>query len=289
MVAKYPQSLKDIIEGEVVGAGYHSLVKQPQARIENMKRSTTPKVKRRKRESGDSDTDEIPVEERAVVQDTYGCIKWSLKLMPVTETIESQQEKKSKMKMLHEQGAFSQEEVKSLMQCTYYSQRKTINTGTDVHCLVEKWPFLIKEIGMAVHFFELTGVPLKETFLSSIEKKGKRLLDFMKTVADKNKRVFETLTKLKFMRGSLEPGCTSDLKDMVLLLLSYFSEKEEDLFCYVEETCLASEVHVESLTPCIIVCGKCILFSYCSQHSKYFAKSTFFERSKDVEDDIESF
>ncbi|XP_041955057.1 uncharacterized protein LOC121713999 [Alosa sapidissima] len=46
---------------------------------------------------------------------------------------------------------------------------------------------------------------------------------------------------------------------MVLLLLSYFNEKEENLFHYVKETCLANEVHVEGLpvTPCIIVCGTC--------------------------------
>lgn len=52
-------------------------------------------------------------------------------------------------------------------------------------------------------------------------------------------------------------GCSEDVKDMVHLLLSYFDEKEENLFHYVEESCLADEVVVESLpvTPCIIVCG----------------------------------
>lgn len=44
-------------------------------------------------------------------------------------------------------------------------------------------------------------------------------------------------------------GCSEDLKDMVLLLLTYFDEKEENLFHYVEETCLANEVNVESLPP----------------------------------------
>ncbi|CAL8295825.1 unnamed protein product [Merluccius merluccius] len=44
---------------------------------------------------------------------------------------------------------------------------------------------------------------------------------------------------------------------MVLLLLSHFNEKEENLFHYMEDTCLAEEVQVENLpvTPCIIVCG----------------------------------
>lgn len=111
---------------------------------------------------------------------------------------------------------------------------------------------------MTVHFQELTGVPLKETFLTSVEKKGKRLLDLIRTTcADKSKRVLQAVTKLKILRGQLE-GCSEDIKDMVLLLLTYLDEKEEILFHYVDETCLAKEVQVETLpvTPCIIVCGK---------------------------------
>lgn len=77
---------------------------------------------------------------------------------------------------------------------------------------------------MAVHFYELTGVSLKETFLNSLEKKGKRLLDFMRnTCADKSKRVLQAVTKLQILRGQLQ-GCSEDVKDMVLLLLSYFDE-----------------------------------------------------------------
>ncbi|KAF7649572.1 hypothetical protein LDENG_00139390, partial [Lucifuga dentata] len=76
------------------------------------------------------------------------------------------------------------------------------------------------------------------------------------TCADKNKQVLQTVTKLEILRGQLE-GCSEDVKDMVLLLLCYFDEKEENLFHYVEETCLAEDVPMETLpvTPCIIVCG----------------------------------
>ncbi len=42
MVGKYPQSLQDVIEGDVIGPGYHSLVKQLQARIENVKCFSVP-------------------------------------------------------------------------------------------------------------------------------------------------------------------------------------------------------------------------------------------------------
>ncbi|CAI5636064.1 unnamed protein product [Oreochromis niloticus] len=45
---------------------------------------------------------------------------------------------------------------------------------------------------------------------------------------------------------------------MVLLLLSYFEEKEESVLFCVEDTCLADEVQLEQvpLTPTIIVCGQ---------------------------------
>ncbi|XP_039477037.1 uncharacterized protein LOC120443128 [Oreochromis aureus] len=257
LIAKYPQSLQDVIEGDVVGSGYHSLVKQLQARIENVKRSSTPRIKKRKECSDDSLTDEVPAEKKAAVQDTYGCIKWDMKFMPVTETTESQKEKKEKMKRLHRETNVSLDEVENLMKCTYYSQRKDINNGEELQTLLEEWPFLFQEVGMAVHFYELTGVSLKETFLNSLEKKGKRLLDFMRnTCADKSKRVLQAVTKLQILRGQLQ-GCSEDVKDMVLLLLSYFDEREENLFRHVEQTCLGHEIQMESLpvTPCIIVCG----------------------------------
>lgn len=73
MVAKYPSSLQDVIDGDIVGAGYHSLVKQLQNRIENVRRTSTPKIRKRKHQTEESDdTDEIPLQERAAMQDTYG-------------------------------------------------------------------------------------------------------------------------------------------------------------------------------------------------------------------------
>lgn len=89
MVAKYLSSLQDVIEGDVIGAGYHSLVKQLQNRIENIKRSSTPKIRKRKKFT-ESDTDEISSEHREAIQDTkFGCTKWDVKFLPLGETTES--------------------------------------------------------------------------------------------------------------------------------------------------------------------------------------------------------
>lgn len=56
--------------------------------------------------------------------------------------------------------------------------------------------------------------------------------------------------------------CAQDVKDMLLLLLSYFDKKEEILLHDFEETCLAKEVQTETLpvAQCIIVCGKLKIF-----------------------------
>ncbi|XP_062304936.1 LOW QUALITY PROTEIN: unconventional myosin-XV [Osmerus eperlanus] len=110
---------------------------------------------------------------------------------------------------------------------------------------------------MGVHYKELTGTGLKETFTRNIDLKGKRLLNYMNTVGvNKNKKCLQAVTKLQVMRGELS-GCSEDVKDLVLLLLSYFDEKEDVMFCYVEDTCLAGEVQMDQvrLTPTIVVCA----------------------------------
>ena len=249
MVSKYPKSLQDVIEGDVIGQGYHSLVKQLQNRIENMKRSTTPKIRKRRyrtddSDTDDSDTDEVPPEKRAAIQDTYGCITWDPKFLPLGETPESQKEKREKMK----RPDVNSEELKSLMKNTFYSQRKEVNQGKNIKHLLQQWPFFFEELGMAVHFRELTRIGLQETFSRNLDMKGKRLLNYLNTVAvHKNKRFLQALTKLKAMRGELW-GLSEDVKGMVRLLWSYFNEKEDAMFCYVEDTCLAKEIQMEKST-----------------------------------------
>lgn len=258
MVAKYPKSLQDIIEGDVIGPGYHSLVKQLEYRIDNVKQSTTPKIRKRKHHTDESDTESVPSEQRAAIQDTYGCINWDVKFLPLGETTESQQLKKEKLKMMFQKTDANPEEVKNLMKLTFYTQRKQVNQGKTIKYLMEEWPFWFRELGMAVHFKELTGIGLNETLICNVDLKGEWLLNYMNTVCENmNKKLLQAVTKLKVVRGELT-GCSEDVKDMVLLLLSYFDEKEDAMFCYVEDTCLAGEVQMDQLylTPTIVVCGR---------------------------------
>ena len=256
MVARYPKSLKDVIDGDVIGLGYHSLAKQLQSRVENVKRPDTPKIQKRKAAS-DDDTDEISAEQRASVQDTYGCVNWMPKHLPLPETVESQLEKKEKMKTFEDMN-YNSDVVKDLIKSTYFTQRKEINNGASIQKLGQDWPFLFKEVGMAAHSQELTGVSLIVSFLANVDKKGARLLNFFKRVdAHKHKQVLDALLKLETERGQ-STGCSEEVIQMVLLLMAHFDEKEQHLFHYVEKTSLAEEVQVENVppTPCLIVCGK---------------------------------
>ncbi|XP_036956914.1 uncharacterized protein LOC119021087 isoform X2 [Acanthopagrus latus] len=149
MVARYPRSLQDVIDGDIIGLGYHSLAKQLQSRVENVKRPDTPKIKRRNRAS-DDDTDEISVKQRAHVQDTYGCVNWMPKHLPLPETVTSQSEKKEKMKTFEEIN-FNSDAVKELIKSTYFTQRKDINNGESIKNLSHEWPFLF-------HFVEKTSL-----------------------------------------------------------------------------------------------------------------------------------
>ncbi|CAL8361427.1 unnamed protein product [Arctogadus glacialis] len=280
MVARYPKSLQDVIDGDVIGLGYHSLAKQLQSRVENVKRPDTPKIQKRKAAS-DDDTDEISAEQRASVQDTYGCVNWMPKHLPLPETVESQLEKKEKMKTFEDMN-YNSDVVKDFIKSTYFTQRKEINNGASIQKLSQDWPFLFKEVGMAAHFQELTGVSLIVSFLANVDKKGARLLNFFKRVdAHKHKQVLDALLKLETERGQ-STGCSEEVIQMVLLLMAHFDEKEQHLFHYVEKTSLAEEVQMENVppTPCLIVCG-----------SSCFASETFMLSidRKVVNDHITSF
>ncbi|XP_051575974.1 uncharacterized protein LOC127453566 [Myxocyprinus asiaticus] len=176
--------------------------------------------------------------------------------MPHNETKENQLDKQERMKIMSKTTNVDPEEVSNLLKATYYSQRKDINNGASIQQLCENWPFLFQEVGMCVHFKQLTGIDLKEMFLKSLDKKGQRLLNFLKTVGAEKTNVLQAAAKLEVTRCQTE-GCSEDLKDVVLLLLAYFDEKEEVVFHYVEESCLVEDVEVDKLpaTPCIIVCG----------------------------------
>lgn len=84
--------------------------------------------------------------------------------MPIEETQESQQQKMEKLQVMFQHSDANPEEVKCLMKSMFYTQRQHVNQGKSIKCLREEWPFWFDELGMSVHFKELTGIDLKKTF-----------------------------------------------------------------------------------------------------------------------------
>ena len=161
-------------------------------------------------------------------QDTCGCIKWDVKFLPLGETPEGQQEKKKKLRRMSQQTNANPEEIKQLMKLTFYTQRKQVNKGKNIKDLLEGWPSWFSELGMGVHFKELTEIALKETFMQNVDLKRKRLLNYMSTVCmSKNKKFLQAATRVKMLSGAELSGCSEDVKEMLLLLLAYFDERDE--------------------------------------------------------------
>ncbi|KAK6460826.1 hypothetical protein HHUSO_G36946, partial [Huso huso] len=131
IVAKYPKSLQDVIEGHIVGSGYDSLVKQLQSRADNVKRTQFSTPKRQFQHSSGSDTEEVPAKERALPQDTYGCINWDSEHLPITETLASQKQQQEEMKTMFRERNWDTQIITKKMMATYYTQRKDIIRGME--------------------------------------------------------------------------------------------------------------------------------------------------------------
>lgn len=53
------------------------------------------------------------------------------------------------------------------MTVTFYTQHKQVSLGQNIKDLLRGWPSWFSELGMGVHFKELTGIALEETFIQN--------------------------------------------------------------------------------------------------------------------------
>ena len=246
MVATYPSSFQDVIEGEVVGSGYDSLTKQLVSRVDNLKRGITNLGQKRLQVSGASE-DEAPKRLRL---DSYGCVNWLPNRLPPGETNESQKLQQEELKKMFFSNSRDTKNIQKKMATTFFSQRKDITSGAEVADLEREWPYLFEPHGMRNHFKELTGVDVTK---EATESKSQRVVSFLKSFEKINK----TEDILADMEMAKQKHLEANLPASLLLLLRHFNEDEDQMFHKVDEVCLASEVDCAKLprTPCIIACG----------------------------------
>lgn len=243
MVIRYPKSFRDEIEGQVVGTGYDSLVKQLMSRIDNFRRLQTP-TNKRVSESG------RPENVKKGRKDAYGCINPDPEL-PSSETKQLQDQKQEELINMFKNKDKDEKRVEKLMVETFPSQRRDLLSGLkETKEIFKVWPFLYQEIGMRLHFRELTGIQIDDTFEESTGSKIRRILRYFQFVqTDPSSRVGTVLNQ------TLEGG--DDTCAAVQMLLAHFKEQQEKMFVIVDDTAIASDVDTTKLpwNPCIVVCG----------------------------------
>ncbi|KAL0965498.1 hypothetical protein UPYG_G00282080 [Umbra pygmaea] len=177
MVIAYPKSFRDEIENEIVGSGYDSIVKQLSCRIENYKRKDTPSLKRRVGPSSSDSEDNSRKDNSKRQQKDYGCIN-SEPQLPPGETLDLQKQKKEELVKMSGNKEKNKKKIEKLMTDTYVSQRKDIMMGKDTDKLTEEWPYLFQTVGMRIHFSQLTGVNISDTFQEATASKFRRILEY---------------------------------------------------------------------------------------------------------------
>ncbi|XP_057211347.1 uncharacterized protein LOC130567342 [Triplophysa rosa] len=243
MVIRHPKSFHDEIEGQVVGTGYDSIVKQLMSRIENCRRLQS-LANKRCSESGSSEND------KKVRKDAYGCINPDPEL-PAGETRELQKIKQEELIQMFKNKDEDSKKMEQLMLETFSSQRRDILSGQkETKDIIREWPFLFHETGMKLHFRQLTGIHIDDCFEESAATKFRRIFRYFQFVqTDPSSRIGSILSQ------RLE-GCDETCA-AVLMLLAHFKEQQDKMFFHVDDTAVATDVDTTKLpwTPCIVVCG----------------------------------
>lgn len=251
VVNRYPKSFRDEIEGQVVGTGYDSLAKQMISRIDNYRRLQSPPA--RKRLCVDHSPDNSKRERR----DDYGCINHDPEL-PAGESQVSQRGKQEELLKMFQNKDKNVKKIERLMIETFPSQRRALLSALkETKEILDEWPYLCKETGIKIHFKELTGVQIDETFDQCAAAKFKRILRYFQFIqTEPSSREGSILCQI--LDGVDEPSAA------VLLLLAHFKEQQDKLFVCVDDTAIAMDVDTTKLpwTPCIVVCGRCFLKIY---------------------------
>ncbi|XP_064083127.1 uncharacterized protein LOC135199158 isoform X1 [Macrobrachium nipponense] len=148
-------------------------------------------------------------------------------------------------------------ELESLLNRTYYAQRRDINDKLPLHELQVKWPFLFKEVGMEVHFRNLLGMPMKGTLQKMISLRGPKFLKFFEEKYMSNKKIADALAELNTVRSVVDND-RPILATVLYVLCHILGEDPNYLFKNVTVVGEVSSL-VLPATPCLIAIGTSVL------------------------------
>lgn len=235
IVSQYPATFADkTADGEQLGCGYYSLLKQLKTRVEYVNRDNVGNRMRqpRKRPTSDNSRDGAAVRRGRSELDSYGCINWQPKTLPEGETVESLETKRQTMSTVFiEAGpeAIEMTDVDEFMTLTYIYQRHMINSWpAPTLCEIQdQWPFLFTKRGLCTHFHTLAGIEVDTRLSEALLTKGWRILKFFQSQRLKwNKEIEHLLREFDIAELNNHQIATT----AILLLMKYFQEKEDSIF-----------------------------------------------------------
>ncbi|XDV41382.1 hypothetical protein PO909_010261 [Leuciscus waleckii] len=153
MAKAYPGAFRDVIEGEIVGSGYDSLIKQMISRLDNVRQAVS-----------NSEGEDTPCRKKRL--DTYGCLNWQPVRLPPNETPDSQKRVQEELKKMYKERCPDTKCIENMMRATFFTQRKDIFSGIETSDLMHEWPYLFETVGMKTHFKELTGMDIDKSIAS---------------------------------------------------------------------------------------------------------------------------
>ena len=200
-----------------------TLVKQLISRMDNYRRLQAPPAQKRLSESGSPDN------AKKVHKDAYGCINPEPKLL-AGETKQLQKQKQEELLKIFKNKDKDPENIERLMMETFPSQRKDILSGLkETEEILQEWPFLFEETGMKLHFRELTGVQIDDSFEKSTATKFRRILRYFQFVQTVPSSKAGTILNQTLAGG--DESCAA-----VLMLLAHFKEEHDRMFHNVDDT-----------------------------------------------------
>nr|XP_042902941.1 uncharacterized protein LOC107454423 [Parasteatoda tepidariorum] len=228
-IEAYPKSFSDIWCDEVVAGGCESLTRTLVIKFENLNRRDSFSLQKRnlKRERKENPSTSVELSASA----NYGCLNWQPNVLPIGESPETQKEKQKEMLAISSTMKPSEdanERSLALLEATFYSQRKDINSLKTITDLIGSWPLLFTEKGFFQHFKLLTGVNIPELLKKASESKIPRIINFFKSLSKKKIAIQDILDKFE------NDETADELCSAICLILEYFNEKKEAIFISVD-------------------------------------------------------
>ncbi|XP_064475118.1 uncharacterized protein LOC135389080 [Ornithodoros turicata] len=250
IVSTYPESFKDVLDGQVVGTGYDSVLQQLITRVENNLRAKENTGGTANQTSPDASSNQNKRKQPSYL---YGGAQTERQPLSNDEEVILEQTKRELKRMHATYG--DREEVVRLMIATYPLQRHDIVTKKLCSVqLKEEWPYLFEAFGLFSNFKELHGIDIELVMENNLQCRTPKLLKFFE-VAKLTCPTFSYI--FNDLKSSTLPKPQAESLAVVLLCIKFFQEDEHSFILTKEECTSRTDAEKDlPLTPCIVAFGE---------------------------------